>query len=245
MPSCMKKQIFLFSVCKDLQRENVWRKRGGAYQGWGLQSSTSDERQKQNKDSQWPTAMHSWRAPPLHPPSPHPQGPPPPGHDGHLLCVHVAPSQPSLQMQVKASPPPTHVPPFSHGPESHELFLAKKNRKSSFIIKYLQSERRRRAAFDSLRRTDLCCRRCPPSLKGSCTGRSRHGRSRCRRCCRCWRRTGSHLQVKNWNSEQLRRRRWWTRPVNGRLACTLGGQLLLLDWRWRLAVFCYKVEKFA
>lgn len=27
-------------------------------------------------------------------------------------------------MQVKTSPPPTHVPPFSQGPESHELFWA-------------------------------------------------------------------------------------------------------------------------
>lgn len=27
-------------------------------------------------------------------------------------------------MHLKASPPPTHVPPFSQGPESHVLFLA-------------------------------------------------------------------------------------------------------------------------
>lgn len=35
-------------------------------------------------------------------------------------------------MQVKTSPPPTHVPPFSQGPESHELFWATRPKKSLF-----------------------------------------------------------------------------------------------------------------
>lgn len=42
----------------------------------------------------------------------------------HLLCPQVGPSQPSLQMQVKVSPPPTQVPPLEHGPEAQVLFLA-------------------------------------------------------------------------------------------------------------------------
>lgn len=42
----------------------------------------------------------------------------------HLLCPQVGPSQPSLQMQVKASPPPTQVPPLEHGLEAQVLFLA-------------------------------------------------------------------------------------------------------------------------
>lgn len=41
-----------------------------------------------------------------------------------LLCPQVGPSQPSLQMQVKVSPPPTQVPPLEHGLEAHVLFLA-------------------------------------------------------------------------------------------------------------------------
>lgn len=41
-----------------------------------------------------------------------------------LLCPQVGPSHPSLQMQEKASPPPTHVPPLEQGPEAHELFVA-------------------------------------------------------------------------------------------------------------------------
>lgn len=42
----------------------------------------------------------------------------------HLLCPQVGPSQPSLQTQVKASPPPTQVPPLEHGLEAQVLFLA-------------------------------------------------------------------------------------------------------------------------
>ena len=49
--------------------------------------------------------------------------------------------------------------------------------------------RRRRRASDPR------CRRCRPSLAGSCTGRSLRGRSRCRRCCTWQRRTGSHLKA--------------------------------------------------
>lgn len=36
----------------------------------------------------------------------------------------MGPSQPSLQMQVKVSPPPTQVPPLEQGLEAHVLFLA-------------------------------------------------------------------------------------------------------------------------
>lgn len=50
---------------------------------------------------------------------------------GDLLRVHVGPSHPSLQMQVKASPRPTHVPPLWQGPESHELFLAETEKPES------------------------------------------------------------------------------------------------------------------
>lgn len=56
--------------------------------------------------------------------------------DSDILCAQVGPSQPSLQMQVKASPPPTHVPPFSQGPESHVLFLAT-NAQGSLFMKVL------------------------------------------------------------------------------------------------------------
>lgn len=56
--------------------------------------------------------------------------------DSDILCAQVGPFQPSLQMQVKASPPPTHVPPFSQGPESHVLFLAK-NTRFYFLTKVL------------------------------------------------------------------------------------------------------------
>lgn len=41
-----------------------------------------------------------------------------------LLCVHVRPSHPSLQMQEKESPLPTHVPPFMQGFGIQLLFLA-------------------------------------------------------------------------------------------------------------------------
>lgn len=40
------------------------------------------------------------------------------------LCPQVGPSQPSLQMQVKVSPPPTQVPPLEQGLEAQVLFLA-------------------------------------------------------------------------------------------------------------------------
>lgn len=56
--------------------------------------------------------------------------------DSDILCAQVGPFQPSLQMQVKASPPPTHVPPFSQGPKSHVLFLAK-NTRFYFLTKVL------------------------------------------------------------------------------------------------------------
>lgn len=36
----------------------------------------------------------------------------------------MGPSQPSLQIQVKVSPPPTQVPPLEQGLEAHVLFLA-------------------------------------------------------------------------------------------------------------------------
>lgn len=47
-----------------------------------------------------------------------------------LLCPQVGPSQPSLQMQVKVSPPPTQVPPLEHGLEAHVLFLAGRGKES-------------------------------------------------------------------------------------------------------------------
>lgn len=46
----------------------------------------------------------------------------------HLLCVHVGPSQPSLQTQVNDSPVTTHVPPFSHGLGRQLEFLATDNK---------------------------------------------------------------------------------------------------------------------
>lgn len=49
----------------------------------------------------------------------------------HLLWVQVGPSHPSLQTQVKASLPPTHVPPLWQGPESHVLFLAATQKQES------------------------------------------------------------------------------------------------------------------
>lgn len=62
--------------------------------------------------------------------------------DSHVLCVQVGPSQPSLQMHLKASAPPTHVPPFSQGPESHVLFWAKKHKifGNAFILTGSQKE---------------------------------------------------------------------------------------------------------
>jgi len=48
-----------------------------------------------------------------------------------LLCVHVRPSHPSLQMQEKESPLPTHVPPFMQGFGIQLLFLALKTEKVS------------------------------------------------------------------------------------------------------------------
>lgn len=74
---------------------------------------------------------------------------PSPGGDGDLLCVHVGPSQPSLQMQVKTSPPPTHVPPFSQGPESHELFWATRCKSlclAFFLRRSFESEPRRKTS---------------------------------------------------------------------------------------------------
>lgn len=48
---------------------------------------------------------------------------------GHLLWVQVAPSQPSLQTQVKDSPPATtQVPPFSHGFGRQLEFLAEQRK---------------------------------------------------------------------------------------------------------------------
>lgn len=48
-----------------------------------------------------------------------------------LLCVHVRPSHPSLQMHEKESPLPTHVPPFMQGFRMQLLFLALKTEKVS------------------------------------------------------------------------------------------------------------------
>lgn len=48
-----------------------------------------------------------------------------------LLWPQVGPSQPSLQIQVKESPPPTQVPPFSQGPDAHGLVWAKIQRRRS------------------------------------------------------------------------------------------------------------------
>lgn len=125
---------------------------------------------------------------------------------GNLLCAHVCPSQPSLQMQVKVSPPPMHVPPFSHGPESHELFLAKKtNRMFSFqsetlisfvadcISKFFHSTLR----WQYLHRhvSHLCCRCFHPTLRGSCTRTSLHGHYTSLHCCMCWSHIDSHLET--------------------------------------------------
>ncbi len=41
----------------------------------------------------------------------------------------MSPSQPSLQMQVNVSPPPTHVPPFRQGLDAQVLFFAEVNDK--------------------------------------------------------------------------------------------------------------------
>ena len=42
----------------------------------------------------------------------------------HSLWAQTGPSQPSLQMQVKVSPPPTQVPPLEHGLDAQVLILA-------------------------------------------------------------------------------------------------------------------------
>ena len=47
----------------------------------------------------------------------------------YSLCVHVGPSQPSLQTQVNDSPVTTQVPPFSHGLGRQLEFLAKRGGK--------------------------------------------------------------------------------------------------------------------
>lgn len=46
----------------------------------------------------------------------------------HSLCAQMGPSQPSLQMQVNVSPPPTHVPPFRQGLDAQVLFFAEVER---------------------------------------------------------------------------------------------------------------------
>ena len=59
----------------------------------------------------------------------------------HLLWVHVGPSQPSLQTQVKDSPFTTQVPPFSQGLGRQLEFLAvkekkKKKRKEKLLVSF-------------------------------------------------------------------------------------------------------------
>lgn len=91
------------------------------YQGWGLQSLMSETETGQ---SQCGGSKES--------------------HKGlqelqelHLLCPQVGPSQPSLQMQVKASPPPTQVPPLEQGLEAQVLFVAGGTRESGTAISAL------------------------------------------------------------------------------------------------------------
>lgn len=49
-----------------------------------------------------------------------------------------------------------------------------------------------------------CCRCCPSSRGGRHSGRYRRGRSRCRRCCRCRRRTGTRLRDTGGSAEACR-----------------------------------------
>ena len=178
-----------------------------SYQGCGLQSSTSVREKQREKtwqlEKNLPLKMLMWhksKAPSvLHDIS----------TDSHVLCVQVGPSQPSLQMHLKASAPPTHVPPFSQGPESHVLFWAKRKKRKRFLGMLLfWRVHRRKAAPDresvfsqqSERASDLCCRCCPPSLRGSCTGRSLRGRNTCLRYCRWSGHTDSHLNPGNTTS---------------------------------------------
>lgn len=55
-----------------------------------------------------------------------------------LPWAQIDPVHPSLQTQVKTLPPPMQVPPFRHGPDSHELFMAKKKERE--IVRKIQTK---------------------------------------------------------------------------------------------------------